>query len=88
MGEHTVKLIGIAKWFKIGDVPEANIIPLSPMSLYPPTCDKCGLPMSKHGLLSGEDIICPGDWLLKWSMNKKYFFTRVGFDELRIETRD
>ncbi len=61
-------IIEAEQWFKIGDVPEANIIGWDNSTDYGEVCPKCGRLLRDHGLcptLEGNHIVCPGDWIIR-----------------------
>lgn len=60
-------IIEAEQWFRLGDVPEANIRPFVDFKMGN-TCERCGRLYKDHGLcptLEGNHIVCPGDWIIK-----------------------
>lgn len=54
------------QWFKLGDVPEANIEPIGNNIEF--ICGVCGKTAQEHGIiqtLEGSHIVCPGDYIIK-----------------------
>jgi hypothetical protein len=66
------QIIEAERWFKIGDVQEANITKndLNPEGF----CLICSLTMISHGKMilfdSSYDVICPGDWIVRYDEGK------------------
>ena len=71
----TREIVEAAIWSCMGDVPEADI------TLYVGTnsgqeCIVCKELLGKHGKMlfpdNSYDLVCPGDWMIKYSNGKIY----------------
>lgn len=59
-------IVEAEQWFKLGDVPEANIEPI--LNDVEFICGGCGKTAQEHGViqtLEGSHIVCPGDYIIK-----------------------
>ncbi len=69
------EIIEAERWFKIGDVPEAEVKHYFGTN-KDQECMVCGKILHKHGKIlfpdNSYDLLCPGDWLIKYESGKIY----------------
>lgn len=66
-------IIEAERWWKLGDVPEANITQYRVLS--DAICSRCKRRFDEHGwceTLEGGHTVCPGDWIIKGVKGEYY----------------
>lgn len=94
-------IIEAEQWFKLGDVPEANIQLISTIKdavdvvdtidLFKFNCESCGKSLKEHGIvktLEGSHIVCPGDYIIKGIKGEFYSCKPDVFKETYEEVSD
>ncbi|WP_237088968.1 hypothetical protein [Paenibacillus larvae] len=69
-------VVSAEQWWKVGDVPDANIWELDPDGICPNKCRLCGNPISMHGqckTMGGAlPPVCPGDYIIRGVKGEYY----------------
>jgi hypothetical protein len=94
-------IVEAEQWFKLGDVPEANIRLISTIKdaievvdsvdLIKFSCESCGRNFKEHGIiqtLEGSHLVCPGDYIIKGIKGEFYSCKPDVFKETYEEVSD
>lgn len=68
-------VVSAGRWWKMGDVPNAQIRELDPDGVCKNICKVCGNSISMHGYcktLEGWLIVCPGDYIIQGVKGEYY----------------
>ncbi|WP_096761194.1 hypothetical protein [Paenibacillus larvae] len=68
-------VVSAGRWWKAGDVPDAQIRELDHDGVCKNICRVCGNSISMHGqckTLEGHHIVCPGDYIIRGVKGEYY----------------